>query len=176
MKPLLIITTKEIGMKPDFSKSGMRARMTSFLAQARQNLIEYYHLTPCIFLMKDVDGVLLVDAHLLNHAGDLEKKVSTAEMKVRMAMDKTDAYILITDAWMACVDKGETNIELPVRDRADKQEGINVDAGTARLSLSLTQIYHRAENGNGPKFEFEEEVFCETTHSVFRPEHWKYQN
>jgi len=162
--------------KPDFSKDGMKNLMYMFLDSARQNLENGGFLTPFVFLMKSVDGKLRVDPVLMNFDDDTCKQVTITALKAQMAIDKTDAYVMITEAWMATVDKGDPIGVLPVKARDDKQEGICLSAGTPLLSLSLTQVFTRNDNGNGCKFEFEEETFAENSESVFYPEHWKNKN
>jgi len=163
-------------MKPDFSKFGMKAVMMGLLFCAQKNLRQDGYITPFVFLLKEVRGLQVMTPVLMDFSDDITKRVSTAMVKAMMAMEKIDAYIMVTEAWMATVDKGEPIGVLPVKARDDKQEGICLSAGTPMLSLSLTQVFHRAENGNGPKFEFEEEVFCDSNDSVFYPEHWKNKN
>jgi hypothetical protein len=162
-------------METSFSKDSMREKMEQILSIARFNLESHGFLIPAVMLLKnDEKGELRVSICQLDYKDESRKKATTTAMMVKMAMDKVDAYIMITEAWTKPQEKGEP-ITRPSED-PDRQEGICISAGTPMLSLSLTQIFHRAENGNGPKYEYEEESFCETTESTFYPQHWRNKN
>ena len=162
-------------MKTDFSKDGMESLMSELIVSARERLQIDGFIAPIIFLLKDNNGTLLIAPEMTDYRDELRKVATTIAMKLKMAMEKTDAYIMITEAWMAVLESGQVIRHRPSND-PDANEGIVVACGTPLLSLSLTQVFHRAENGNGPKFEFEEEIFAERTESIFYPEHWRNKN
>jgi hypothetical protein len=163
-------------MKTDyFSKEAMRKKMEEILEMARGNLQQSGYLMPVVILLKEDENNLNADLVQLDYRDETHKRATTTALKVKMAMDNVDGYIMITEAWMGVLEKGEV-IRVRPSENPDRQEGICIAGATPLLSLSLTQVFHRAENGNGPKFEFEEETFAERTDSIFYPEHWKNKN
>ena len=117
--------------------------MEGFKQKAFDIFLENGNISPVAFLVsKKYIGIMP-----LAFRDDSEKEMSQLALQSAAEKVNAEAVIMVNEAWVAFLKKGQSIPDMPIRDMAEKKECIIVSASTKDETITMLTILERTPNG-----------------------------
>lgn len=124
-------------------KERLLEMMDGFKQKAFDIFLENGNISPVAFMVsKKSIGIMP-----MTFTSDSEKEMSKLALQAAAEKVNAEAVVMVNEAWVAFLKKGEALPNMPVRDMAEKKECIIVSASTKDETITMLTILERTPNG-----------------------------